>query len=101
VDEVTIVWRFNLAEGVVATEFFAWLKENVWASTGRFGCSTTGYLCESEGHDFATIATWPNEGARADWEREEMPSLPTYPGVEGPWGAQADMAMIRLSPLAF
>ncbi len=96
VDEITIIWRFNLADGIGADEFFAWLEANVWASTAEYGCRTTGFRCESDGHDWATIATWPSEADRKRWEHAEMASLPTYPGTEGAWGAQIDMVPIRL-----
>ena len=56
---VTIIWRFNLSEGVDPHAFFGWFEENVWTSTAAYGCSTRGYRCDTDGHDFATVAIWP------------------------------------------
>ena len=87
-----VVWRFNLAPAADEGEFFAWLRQNVWASSAEFGCVTRAFRIEGATLAFSTEATWPHEDARAAWQASPgHTAIPNYPGFDSPWGAQVDL----------
>ena len=87
-----VVWRFNLAPGVDEREFFAWLRQYVWASSAEFGCATRAFRLEGATHAFSTEATWPDDEARAAWQASAgHAAILNYPGCDSPWGAQVDL----------
>ena len=95
-----VVWRFNLKEGVDEAEFFTWLRENVWASSARFGCETVAFRLNKGPHAYSTEATWPSEEARREWAgSEHFRAIPAYPGTDSPWGAQVGMEAVEYHPL--
>lgn len=95
-----VVWRFNLAAGVDSTEFFAWLRRHVWASSAEFGCATTAFRLSAGDHAWSTEAVWPSATARAAWSASPgFAALPNWPGTDTPWGAQADMQLAIYEPL--
>lgn len=89
---MNVVWRFNLAPGVDEGEFFAWLREHVWASSAEFGCATRAFGIDGAALAFSTEATWPDDAARAAWQASAgHAAIPNYPGFDSPWGAQVDL----------
>lgn len=96
--EVSVLWCFNLAEGVEPEPFFRWLRHHVWSSTAKYGCRTRAFHCRTPGHAYATLATWPSVEARRAWEAAELASLPNHPGASSPWGGQVDLQMTQLEP---
>lgn len=95
-----VVWRFNLAEGVDETEYWEWLRRNVWSSSARYGCATTAYRIKEGPHAFSTEALWPSDDARTCWvESEDFSSIPNWPGADTPWAAASDMESAEYRPL--
>lgn len=95
-----IVWRFNLRDGVDETEFWSWLRQNVWSSSAAYGCATVAFAVSGGTHRWSTEATWPDEDARRAWSASpDFAALPPWPGSDTPWGAQVDMEAAEYRPL--
>ena len=95
---VKIIWRFNLAPGIEEREFFAWLRDNVWASSSKAGCETRAFHLDGGTHAYATEATWPNVEARDVWQASRR--IPNYPGLDSPWAAQVDLEGVTARELS-
>ncbi len=70
-DRLKVVWRFNLREGIEPDAFFAWLRDNVWASSAKFGSVTRAFSLTNGAHAYSTEATWPDADARDRWQATE------------------------------
>lgn len=95
-----IIWRFNLAHGIEERAFFAWLRDNVWASSSKAGCETRAFRLEGGAHAYSTEAEWPSIEARDGWQSSDAFSeIPNYPGTDSPWAAQIDLERVTAREL--
>lgn len=99
-ERLKIVWRFNLRDGVEPAAFFAWLRDNVWASSATYGCTTRAFVLKNAAHAYSTEATWPDAAARDRWQAsDDFRAIPNYPGLDSPWAAQVDLEPVLYSEI--
>jgi hypothetical protein len=98
---VKVVWRFNLAPDIDKVSFFLWLRENVWASSARFGCVTRAYRLQNSERAYCTEAEWPDADVRDRWQRSaEFSAIEPFPGTATLWGAQTGLEGVTAIEIA-